>query len=151
MIVVALMLPIGERVEGDTESLTAEELAAKASQKKQQKQNYRREFSATQKALRRYECKTCDLASEESSLLNMHNLTKKHVDKVRGIAPKVAKKPEYAIWAQKNIDEKKHYCEPCDYATSTAKKLEIHESSQKHKTKKRAAEAAGSSLGSDLA
>jgi hypothetical protein len=127
---------IGERVEGENEGLTAEELEAKASQKKQQKKEYQKEFKATQKALRRYECKTCDLAFEEQSLLNMHNLTKKHVDKVRGIAPKVSETPGFAIWAQNNIDEKKHYCEPCDYATSTAAKLEIHESSQKHKSKK---------------
>jgi hypothetical protein len=136
---------IGEGVEDEKEGLTAEQLEAKASQKKQQKMEYIKEFKATQKALRRYECKTCNLAFEEQALLNMHNLTKRHIDKVRGIAPKVAKTPGYATWAQKNIDEKKHYCEPCDYVTSTSSKLKIHESSQKHKSKKSTFEAAGSS------
>lgn len=62
-----------------------------------------------------------------------------------------SKTPGFAIWAQKKIGEKKHYCEPCDYATNTAAKLEIHESSPKHKNKKHAAKAAGSSLSLDLA
>jgi hypothetical protein len=134
---------IGERVEGENEFLTAEELEAKASQKKQQKSQYIKDFKATQKALWRYECKTCGLAFEEQARLTEHYLTKRHVDKVRGITPKVAKTPGYAIWAQKNIDEKKHYCKPCDVATSTAQNLESHKRSQKHK--KRAAEALESS------
>jgi hypothetical protein len=137
---------IGEKVEGEDEFLTAEESEAKAAQKKQQKAQYQKNFLATQKAVRRYECKTCGLAFEAQSNLDMHNLTKKHVDKVRGIAPKVAKNPEYATWANANIAAKKHYCKPCDFTTSTAQKLESHKRSQRHK--KRVAEAAGSSLGS---
>ena len=142
-------ISLKERVEGENEALTAEELEAKASQKKQQKSEYNKELAATHKAIRRYECSTCGLAFEGQSNLTAHYLTKRHVDKVRGIAPKVTKTPEYTIWAQKNIDEKKHYCEPCDYATSTSQKLNVHLTSQRHK--KRAAEAAGSSLGSNLA
>jgi hypothetical protein len=99
---------------------------------------------AKAKAERRFECKTCDLAFREQASLNMHNLTKKHVDKVRGIPPKVAKAPGYAIWANANIAAKKHYCEPCDFSTSTTQKLKSHESSQRHK--KRAAEVLESSF-----
>lgn len=99
--------------------------------------------AAKAKAERRYACDTCGLAFEATSNLTAHYLTKRHVDKVRGIAPKIAKTPEYATWAQANIAAKKHYCSVCDHVTSTKQKLEIHCTSQRHK--KRAAEALESS------
>ena len=76
---------------GGKESLTPEQCVAKAAEQRDNKIAYGKGFKATQKVLRRYECKTCDLAFEEQGLLNQHNLTKKHVDKVRGVLTKVTK------------------------------------------------------------
>jgi hypothetical protein len=92
---------------------------------------------------RRFECKTCSLPFESQYFLNMHYTSKRHVDKVRGIAPKVAKTPGYKVWADANIAAKAHYCKICDFATSTTQKLDRHFTSQRHK--KRAAEARESS------
>jgi hypothetical protein len=133
---------IKERVEGEIEGFTAEKIEAKDSQKKQKKE-YIKGFKAKSKAERRYACNTCDLAFEDQSLLNTHYLTKKHVDKVKGVPDKVVKKPEYKT-SNANVAAKTHYCKICDYSASTSTKLNIHLTSQKHK--KRAAAAAGSSL-----
>jgi hypothetical protein len=99
---------------------------------------------AKAKAERRFACSTCDLAFEEQGLLNTHYLTKKHVDKVKGVPDKGAKNPEYKTWKNANVTAKKHCCKICDYPASTSTKLNIHLTSQKHKN--RAAAAAGSSL-----
>lgn len=95
---------------------------------------------AKAKAEWRFACETCGLPFEERSLLDMHNLTKRHIDKVRGIAPKPPKCLEYGVWAKANITAKKHHCAVCDHTTSTKQKLDIHFTSQRHQ--KRAAAAA---------
>lgn len=102
-----------------------------------------RKSKAKAKAERRFACSTCDLPFEDQNLLNMHYLTKRHVDKVNGVPAKVAKNPKFKTWAEANIAAKKYYCKTCDFTTSTTQKLDSHLSSQRHK--KRAAAASGSS------
>jgi hypothetical protein len=96
------------------------------------------------KAEGRFKCTTCGLPFESSTNLNEHYLTKRHIDKVKGIPPKIAKCPEYDVWAKANIAAKKHHCKVCDFTTSTAQKLNSHFSSQRHK-KRAAAAVSGSS------
>ena len=87
---------------------------------------------AKAKAEWRFACETCGLPFETRTLLNFHNLTKRHLDKVRGITPKPPKCPEYDVWAKANKAAKKHHCSICDFTTSTKQKLESHFRSQRH-------------------
>lgn len=57
---------------------------------------------AKAKAEKRFECQTCSLPFETRILLDMHNLTERHIDKVGGIAPKPPQFPEYGVWAKAN-------------------------------------------------
>ncbi|KAL2064913.1 hypothetical protein VTL71DRAFT_4053 [Oculimacula yallundae] len=135
--------PLKERLEGDTENLTPEEIEAKAKNQHQRKLDYIKDFSARAKAERKYPCETCNIAFESKHLLGQHKLTKRHIDWVNGIIPKATKPkaatPQTAA-AKLNVLKiennnkvmKKYYCKRCDYNAPNDNKLVRHRESKKH-------------------
>lgn len=96
------------------------------------------------KDTQKYFCDICDVTFTNSSDLNIHKTTKKHIDKATGVN-RVVKVPQFKTWASTNVTARKHYCRICDHAFTTRTKLEIHEATQKHIDKAAAAESTKSS------
>lgn len=118
---------IGERIEGDTENLTPEQLEAKEAGRKQHKKDYMSNLAASNKAERRYECKTCNLPFESHYLLKKHNRTKLHVNKVNGVP-----RTKHQEYADANVAAKRYYCKPCRTPFPTKSKLGRHLKTQTH-------------------
>lgn len=78
------------------------------------------------KASRKYACETCDVGFESSFDLNLHNNTKKHIDRVSGT---------YRV--SKNVASKKHHCRICDRSFNDSSKLNEHKMTKKHVDKAR--------------
>lgn len=82
--------------------------------------------AAKAKAEGRFKCPTCEIPFESQNNLNEHYKTQGHNDKVKGIAKKPPKNPDYAVWAAHNLAMKKYYCRFCDRNHSTQQKLDSH-------------------------
>ncbi|CAG8977116.1 hypothetical protein HYALB_00003337 [Hymenoscyphus albidus] len=87
---------------------------------------------AKAKREKRFFCETCQLPFESSTLLNAHNQTIRNNEKINGIAHRFAKNPDYAVWAEANLQAKKYFCQYCDYNASTSSKLQMHFTSKRH-------------------
>jgi hypothetical protein len=123
-------------------------------------------------------CEACNTTFESRKDKTRHEATAKHIANTTA-ATKTTALTNTQARHNGNVLSKRYYCSTCHHAFVTQQKLdqhmngkkharrlarsrpvaassspfptEIHESSQKHKNKKRAAEAAGSSLSSNLA
>lgn len=123
-------------------------------------------------------CEACNTTFQSRKDKRRHEATAKHIANTT-TATKIMALTSTQVRHNANVLSRRYYCSTCHHAFVTQQKLdqhmngknharklarsrpvsassspfptEIHESSQKHKNKKRAAEAAGSSLGSNLA
>jgi hypothetical protein len=143
---------IMEGIRDEEDGLSLEEIAAKELElewrEKERQSNYAARLSpetrlrnnqtaaANAKASLKYACELCGTVLANSYDLNLHNLSKKHLDNVAGTSK-----------VSKNVALKKHYCRICDRAFKDSSHLNDHYKTQKHI---KAAAAAADSIESDL-
>jgi len=70
------------------------------------------------KDIRRNACDICDVTFISSTELNIHNTTRKHIDKATGVN-RVSNFPQKKRLTAANVAERKHYCGICDLACAT--------------------------------
>jgi hypothetical protein len=145
-----------EGIAGDTQGLTPEQIEAKeaellrrlaehaANRDPEEKRATAKKTKAKARVTRKYACDACDSVFANSHELNIHNTTRKHINRASGV-DRVVKAPKYKNWASANVAAKLHYCKICDHSFSTRAKLDIHLGRQKHIDKAAAAKSTKSS------
>lgn len=92
---------------------------------------------ANAKAKKKYYCAICDYAAAKKGGLEKHNNSARHIRNATfGRKVPDAKKLKYREIqqkrAQKSVESKEFYCEPCDHAFTSRLALVAHEKKQKH-------------------
>jgi transposase-like protein len=105
----------------DFEEWEARQLKYKTTAGLEKKAAIAKKSRATVKGTRKYECKTCDVNFADSHELNLHNVTKKHLDRSAGT---------YKV--HKNVTLLKYHCKTCNKSFTSKTKLERHKGTQKH-------------------
>jgi hypothetical protein len=156
-----------ENIMSETENLTPEQIAAKELEMDQRRraanlaayydlkhldfekwQTSRRATAkktrAKAKAGRKFACDLCDVTFADSTELNIHNGTNKHIAKANGInrLKHPLQAAAHKTMSAANILAKKHHCGICNHSFGTQQQLNKHKMTQKHKD--RAAKAAKS-------
>lgn len=101
---------------------------------------------AKNRAAKRYYCQPCDYAAGSRTTLKSHCESKAHLQKagdsfsfpsIMRIKGKTAAKrvADRKITAKENVESKKFYCQPCDYATTDRRNFNRHLRAQKHEDK----------------
>jgi hypothetical protein len=75
-----------------------------------------------------FKCTVCDLTFRSNAKLLTHQARPIHINKAAGIT----KQPKGRGGSQNAITKRKHYCEPCDHAAASAKRLETHLNGPRH-------------------
>lgn len=132
-----------EGIDGEPNGLTDEEIEAKGAELEKRYKDWRNAYKARVRAMAkntsRYRCKLCDVPFFDSTALNAHKLTKKHLDNVQGTG-KVVKDPVGKARKNQNREEKRFHCDICDVSALSQGNLNAHYRTEKHKNN---AEAAG--------
>jgi Zinc-finger of C2H2 type len=135
-----------EGIAGEDFGATVEQIAAKQVEMKEKTRQLQAAVTKRgrndNRDSRRYACDLCNSAFRSQSDLNLHYVTKKHINKANGVN-KVVKDPRHKAWTAANLAARKYYCEICDVVASAPSKLDIHFKTKRHIDK--AAEAAKSS------
>jgi hypothetical protein len=137
-----------ERISGEEDGLTVEEISAKAEQMKQRRATQQKVTALKAKldgresakgnkhkakviATRKHACDTCNVVCYSVIDLNNHNTSKRHLDKVAGIT-RVVKDPADKAYIAKIRAMKRYSCNICGINSDCQSRLNQHLASKKH-------------------